>query len=159
MEKKRKKKRKIKLKTLWRIARKHLFNPSETPRVRALSVGIAAFLAFSPFVGVQTILGLLLAFLFRLNKILIVVLINIITPYPIMPLIIFISFKIGGVFWPNPLQIELGNTFSWQFIKENFAQYFTGGLLLACSMGPLLGLLSYPLFAYLKQRKAKKPKH
>lgn len=156
MGKLRKKKRKIKFATLWRAARKHLFNPSETPRIRAISVAIAAFLAFSPFFGLQTILGLLVAFFFRLNKILVVVLINIITPYPIMPLIIFLSFKMGGIFLVTPAHIGLSSSFSWPFIKENFAQYFAGGLLLACIMGTLMGVLSYPLFVYLKKAKSKK---
>lgn len=159
MAKRNKRRRKIKLRTLLRLARSHFNNPNETPRTKAFSVALATFMAFMPLYGFQTITGLLLAFILRLNKILVVVLINIITPYPILPFIMYFSFRAGGVFFKTPLELDLTTTQSLDFyltlIRENFLQYFIGGILLGCFFGALAGLITYPLFVWMsKKRKA-----
>ncbi len=146
------KKKKLKAKTLWRVARRTLVSQKESPKRRAQSVALAAFMSFIPLYGLQTILGVFLAFVLRLNKLLVIVLINIITPYPLVPLIIYLSFKVGGWFVNNPAQVGKYESFSWQLLQDNLAQYLVGGLLLALAMGSLLGSLSYPLFVYLQKR-------
>jgi uncharacterized protein (DUF2062 family) len=150
------KKKKFNAKSIWRLTRRIVFNPNESPKKRAQSVALASFLAFTPLYGVQTYIGIALAFIFRLNKVLVVVLINIITPYPLVPFIIYLSFKIGGVFVNTPAIIDKTQTFSWQLLGDNLVQYLSGGFLLATVMGTLLGLLSYPLFVYLGKRRANK---
>lgn len=150
------KKKKLKAKTLWRMARRALFSHKESPKRRAQSVALAAFMSFIPLYGLQTILGVFLAFVLRLNKLLVIVLINIITPYPLVPLIIYFSFKIGGWFVSTPTQVDKNESFSWQLLQENLTQYLVGGTLLAVVMGTLLGGLSYPLFVYLQKRNLSK---
>ncbi len=150
------KKKKFKVKSVWRLTRRILFNPNESPKKRAQSVALASFMAFTPLYGVQTYIGIAMAFLFRLNKVLVGVLINIITPYPLVPFIIYLSFKIGGVFVDTPTIIGKNQAFSWQLLGDNLVQYLSGGFLLAIAMGVLLGLLSYPLFVYLGKRRANK---
>lgn len=149
----RSKKKKFKAKTLLRVARRTLLSQKESPKKRAQSVALAAFMSFIPLYGVQTILGIFLAFILRLNKLLVIVLINIITPYPLVPLIIYFSFKVGGWFVPYPALVGKNESFSWQLLQDNFIQYLIGGMLLAIVMGILLGGLSYPLFVYLQKRK------
>lgn len=149
----RSKKKKYKAKTLWRVARRTLLSQKENPKKRAQSVALAAFMSFVPLYGLQTLLGIFLAFVLRLNKLLVIVLINIITPYPLVPLIIYFSFKVGGWFVSNPAMVGKNESFSWQLLQDNFVQYLTGGMLLAIVMGILLGGLSYPLFVYLQKRK------
>ena len=148
------KKRKLKLASLWRLAKRALFSMAESPEKRALSVALATFIAFTPLYGLQTILGIALAFALRLNKMLVIVLINIITPYPLVPLIIYFSFKIGGWLVPTPVQMGKGQDISTQFLQENFTQYMAGGLLLAVVMGALLGGGSYLLFRRLHKKHA-----
>lgn len=147
-----KKRRKVSRKALWRLTRRSLINPNESPKTRAFSVAIATFLAFVPLYGLQTILGILVAFALRLNKVLVIVLINIITPYPLVPVIMYLSFKIGGIFMKHPAQIDAGQSFSWQLLQNNLVQYLSGGLILAIVMALLLGALSYPLFIFLQKK-------
>lgn len=147
-----KKRRKVSRKALWRLTRRSLINPNESPKTRAFSVAIATFLAFVPLYGLQTILGILVAFALRLNKVLVIVLINIITPYPLVPVIMYLSFKIGGVFMEHPAQIDAGQSFSWQLLQNNLVQYLSGGLILAIVMALLFGALSYPLFILLQKK-------
>lgn len=153
---KKKKKRKFKTKVLWRLVRRVLLSAKESPKKRAQSVALAAFMSFTPLYGVQTYIGLALAFLFKLNKIRVAVLIQIITPYPLVPFIIYLSFKIGGLFVNTPTVIGTSETFSWQLLQNNLLQYLAGGFLLAIVMGILLGIASYPLFNYLQKSKANK---
>lgn len=148
-----KKRRKPKAKVLWRLVRRILTVNKETPNKKAQSVALAAFMSFTPLYGVQTYIGIALAFLFKLNKIRVVVLIQIITPYPIVPFIIYLSFKIGGFFVDAPALVGKNVHFTWELLKENLLQYLTGGFLLAIVMGVVLGLGSYPLFKYLDKRK------
>lgn len=150
------KKRKLKAKTLFRVARRTLLSQKESPKRRAQSVALAAFMSFVPLYGLQTLLGIFLAFVLRLNKLLVIVLINIITPYPLVPLIIYLSFNIGGWFVDNPTQLGKNQSFSWQLLQDNLAQYLAGGMLLAIAMGSLLGGLSYPLFVHLQKRRKNK---
>ncbi|MGV3598397.1 MAG: DUF2062 domain-containing protein [Bacteroidota bacterium] len=147
-----KKRRKVSRKALWRLTRRSLINPNESPKTQAFSVAIATFLAFVPLYGLQTILGILVAFALRLNKVLVIVLINIITPYPLVPVIMYLSFKIGGIFMEHPAQIDAGQSFSWQLLQNNLVQYLSGGLILAIVMALLLGALSYPLFILLQKK-------
>lgn len=46
-----------------------LLHVNDTPRRTALAFGIGVFLGFSPFLGFHTILGILIAFTFNLNRV------------------------------------------------------------------------------------------
>ena len=45
-----------------------MYHPDESPRKTALALAIGVFLSFTPFWGFQTLLALLLATVFRLNR-------------------------------------------------------------------------------------------
>jgi len=127
------------------MARREVFSHRQSPKIRAFTVALGVFLAFTPLYGLQTIVGLALAFLLRLNKILIVVLVNLVTPYPAIPFIIYASYTIGGWFIP-------GAGFAGQPGSDNLVQYLTGGFLLAVFMGLISGMVAYPLFVYSRRR-------
>jgi len=63
-----------------------LLQLDDTPHRIALAFGIGVFLAFFPILGIHTILGLLIAFLFRLNRAAILVGIYISNPWTLAPL-------------------------------------------------------------------------
>ena len=46
-----------------------LLHIEDTPERTALAYSVGVFIGFSPFLGLHTIAGLLLAFLFRLNRV------------------------------------------------------------------------------------------
>jgi uncharacterized protein (DUF2062 family) len=46
-----------------------LLHTHDTPKRTAVAFGLGVFLGFSPFLGLHAILGLVLAFLFRLNRV------------------------------------------------------------------------------------------
>lgn len=153
-----KRRKKIKVKLLLRFARRVLFSSNETTLKKAQSMALASFMAFTPLYGLQTYIGIALAFLFKLNKVRVAILINIVTPYPIVPLIIYFSFKVGGIFVNAPTLVGKDVSFSWELLQDNLVQYLLGGFLLAIIMGLILGILSYPMFKYLDKKKAQRAK-
>src|SRR5688572_8489493 len=50
-----------------------LLHTHDTPHRTALAFGLGVFLGFSPFLGLHAILGLMLAFLFRLNRVAVII--------------------------------------------------------------------------------------
>jgi uncharacterized protein (DUF2062 family) len=63
-----------------------LLNLNDTPHRIALAFGLGVWLAFFPILGIHTILGLLIAFLFRLNRPAILVGIYVSNPWTLAPL-------------------------------------------------------------------------
>ena len=63
-----------------------LLQLDDTPHRTALAFGIGVWLAFSPLLGLHTVLALLIAFLFRLNRAAILVGIYINNPWTLAPL-------------------------------------------------------------------------
>jgi uncharacterized protein len=63
-----------------------LLQLDDTPHRIALAFGIGVWLAFFPILGIHTILGLLIAFLFRLNRPAILVGIYVSNPWTLAPL-------------------------------------------------------------------------
>ena len=57
----------------------------EKPRKTALAFAIGVFLGFSPFIGLHTVLGLLVAYAFRLNKVSVLVGVYTNIPWVVLP--------------------------------------------------------------------------
>ncbi len=73
---------------------------NESPHRIALTFSIGLFIGISPFIGAHTILALLVAFIFRLNKIIILLGTYVTNPWTIIPIYTFSTFigaKILGI--------------------------------------------------------------
>ncbi len=73
---------------------------NESPHRIALTFSIGLFIGISPFIGMHTILALLVAFIFRLNKIIILLGTYVTNPWTIIPIYTFSTFigtKILGI--------------------------------------------------------------
>ena len=106
-----------------------------------------------PLWGFQLLIGVPLAFFFKLNKVLFVAAANISIP-PFIPFIIFFSYLLGKPFVDNQTQITSLKSLSLESIHLNFMQYVIGAVLLAIVAGlasTLVSLLMLNVF-----RKGKK---
>jgi uncharacterized protein (DUF2062 family) len=105
-----------------------------------------------PIWGFQLIVAIFLAILFRLNKALVIIAANISVP-PMIPLIIYLSYKTGGYWLYNGSStIEYSKMISLRSIRNNFAQYLYGSLTLAVVAGVAFGLLTFGLLKLLKRK-------
>jgi uncharacterized protein len=90
---------------MFRAAFRRLLAIDDPPERTALAFSIGVFIAFSPFLGLHTILATLIAFVFRFNKVAIysgTFLNN--PPLTLVPIIVA-SYAVGAFFMGRPLRI------------------------------------------------------
>ena len=96
-----------------------MFNPHHSAQLKAASVAFGIFMGIVPIWGFQLVAAIFLAILFKLNKPLVIIAANISIP-PMIPLIIFLSYKMGA-FWmgANAMQIDFSRSITLDSIKKN----------------------------------------
>src|SRR5215510_7199438 len=90
---------------MFRSTFRRLLAIDDPPERTALAFSIGIFIAFSPFLGLHTILATLLAFTFRFNKIAIYSGTFVNNPFLTLVPIIVGSYAIGAVLLGRPLKI------------------------------------------------------
>src|SRR6476661_8261844 len=90
---------------MFRAAFRRLLAIDDPPERTALAFSIGVFIAFSPFLGLHTLLATLIAFLFRFNKIAVYTGTFINNPFLTLVPIIIASYAIGALLLGKPLKI------------------------------------------------------
>ena len=124
----------IKKKGLWQIIKEEALKKNESNISKAKSIGFGIFMGIVPIWGFQLLVGIPLAVYFRMNKVLFLTAANISLP-PFIPFIIFGSYKFGGLFYKNGVQLDSFENLTLESIHVNFVQYFLGSTLLALFSG------------------------
>src|SRR5215207_2779625 len=141
---------------MFRAAFRRLLAIDDPPERTALAFSIGVFIAFSPFLGLHTIMATVLAFLFRFNKIAIYTGTFINNPFFTLIPIIIASYAVGAFILGRPLSIpEEGlellknpHIFSGEYYRLLFVQSwsivwpFSVG---AMALSVVCSLLAYPL--------------
>mgnify|MGYP000039904367 CR=1 FL=1 len=104
--------------------------PNETNLKKALSIGFGFFMGIFPIWGFQLLIGIPLAMLFRLNKVLFITAANISIP-PMIPFIIYSSLLTGQLFVSGEVHYSSVLDFSSKEVQSNIYQYFVGAILLS----------------------------
>jgi uncharacterized protein (DUF2062 family) len=117
---------------------------NDSNAIKSLSIALGVFIGISPFWGLQTIIVLSLAVLFRLNKVISFAFSNISFP-PLIPFIIYGSLKIGGYFIQSTKPLLFDSSMTFSDIQVNINQYLVGSFILAAVMSILFGLSGYIL--------------
>ncbi|MCF0041640.1 DUF2062 domain-containing protein [Dyadobacter fanqingshengii] len=135
---------KVKKKGLWKIIKEEAVKPEESNLSKAKSIGFGFFMGIVPVWGFQLLIGIPLSIYFRMNKVLFLAAANISIP-PFIPIIIYGSYKFGGLFYKSGVQLTSFENLTLSSIHVNFVQYFIGGSLLAMAAG-LVGFMITYLF-------------
>jgi uncharacterized protein (DUF2062 family) len=134
---------KYKLADIKQVLKNLFFNSNESNMRIAVSVAIGIFTSIIPIWGFQTLLAILLAFILRLNKIITIAVSNISQP-PVTPIIIFVSYLLGGLFLNNDhVMYHYSTQIDFGFISRHFYQYIIGSVILAAILAPLLGIITF----------------
>ncbi|HEX4849550.1 MAG TPA: DUF2062 domain-containing protein, partial [Puia sp.] len=130
----------------------HLIEANQPDSVKALSIGFGVFMGIIPIWGFQLVAAIFLAIILGLNKALVIIAANVSIP-PMIPLIIYGSYKMGG-YWMGSQKsnIEFNSNISLDSVRNHFAQYIYGSITLAIFAGILLGTITYLLLKILKRR-------
>lgn len=139
----------IRRKGILTIIKDEIFRSDESILKKSLSVGFGVFMGIVPIWGFQLLVGIPLAVLFRLNKVLFITAANISIP-PMIPLIIYFSYYLGGFFVSNDLKFQSMADITLQSVHANFMQYATGACVLALISGIFFMTLTYIMFIMLK---------
>jgi len=137
----------------WRaIIHEHLFNPNETDSVKAISIAFGIFMGIIPIWGFQLVTAIFLSILLRLNKPLVIIAANISIP-PLIPLIIFLSYKMGNMWVQNgAVDMQLSNNISLATITQNLQQYVYGSITLAIIAAIVFGFITFIMLKIFKRK-------
>ncbi|HEY5402418.1 MAG TPA: DUF2062 domain-containing protein [Pyrinomonadaceae bacterium] len=141
---------------MFRAAFRRLLAIDDPPERTALAFSIGVFIAFSPFLGLHTILATFIAFVFRFNKVAIYTGTFVNNPPLTLVPIIVASYAVGAFFMGRPLRIppegvELlknPHLLTGEYYRRLFVQslsivvpFALGGMVLSV----VCSLIAYPL--------------
>ena len=145
--------RNIQKKGFKRFFLENILESNDSPRTKALSIALGVFIGISPLWGLHTVLVLFLAVLFRLNKSIAWGFSNVSIP-PMIPLLVYGSLKIGGLFTGQ--QTVMPDAFTWAALQENLLQYLIGSFVLATIAAVIFGTAGYLLLTFFSTFRHKK---
>ncbi len=152
---------------MFKAAFRRLLALDDPPERTALAFAVGIFIAFSPFLGLHTILATALAFLFRFNKIAIYTGTFVNNPILTLVPIIIASYAVGAFLLGRPLSLPdeslqlltHPHIFSGAYWRELFYgswdvlwPFTVGGMILSV----IFSLVSYPLTLFFLRRRRKK---
>ncbi len=130
----------------------YILSKSESNKKIILSVMFGVFMGIVPIWGYQLITAILLAYLLKLNKAIVIIVANISIP-PMIPFILYGSFVTGGVFMGKGLSsFKFSFDFSYDVIKTNLLQYFIGAFIFAVVVSLIMGLITFLLIKNRRNR-------
>jgi len=145
---------------MFRASLRRLLALDDPPERTALAFSIGVFIAFSPLLGLHTVLATLIAFLFRFNKIAIYTGTFINNPFLTLVPIIIISYALGALVLGRPLRIPdagmallthphpLTRQYYHQIFSESWQivlPFAVGGTILSI----VCSAIAYPVTSYL----------
>lgn len=137
-----------------RAALRRLLTLDDPPERTALAFSVGVFIAFSPFLGLHTIMATVLAFAFRFNKVAIYTGTFINNPFLTLVPIILASYAVGAFLMGRPMSLPEGglallrdpHLLTAAYWHELFAQFW--GLLLPFAVGGTVLSVVCSLAAY-----------
>ncbi|MFC2101293.1 DUF2062 domain-containing protein [Bacteroidota bacterium] len=119
-----------------------------------LSVMWGVFMGIAPVWGYQLIIAIMLAFLFKLNKLIVIVAANISIP-PMIPLILYLSYITGGFIMNNGSSSHFEfSGITLEFVKNNLIQYIVGSIFFAIISSVCFGLLTFVFLKLFRKKRA-----
>ena len=135
--------RKLNKKSIQEFFRTQITQNKEPNIKITFAVTLGLFMGVAPVWGYQMLIAFALAHIFKLNKVIVLVVSNISIP-PMIPIIIFASFKTGGLFVEaNKLNLRYSSGLSLDLIKDNLIQYIVGSLAFGVILAVVFGIITY----------------
>lgn len=114
----------------FKTIRHEAIKPQESNFMKALSLGFGVFMGIVPIWGFQLLVGIPLAVLFRMNKVLFIAAANISIP-PMIPIILYASIMVGQFVVGGEIDHESLFSMRLDDVKTNAYQYLIGSLVLS----------------------------
>lgn len=131
---------------------RHILHSKDSTAKITLSVMLGIFMGIAPIWGYQLITAISLAYLLRLNKILVIVAAQISIP-PLIPVILYLSFVTGSIILGNGAHLHLTSPVTLEFVKNNIFQYVIGSIALAIILSLFFGLIMYLFMKLIRKNR------
>lgn len=139
-------------KKTWKLIAHEAIKPEESNMRKASSLAFGVFMGIVPLWGFQLLLGIPLAVLFRLNKILFITAANISIP-PMIPFILYVSFVCGQLVLTGEMNHHQLFELTMDSIQTNALQYVVGACVFAVLAGVVTFVLSFGLLKVFRKEK------
>ncbi len=150
-----------------KVVKEQLLLHNENAAKVSIAMGFGIFMGIAPIWGFQMIVAALLAHFFKLNKIIVLAFSNISLP-PVIPFIVYFSYKLGGLVMDNPMEFT-SETLSYlkhQIMHGGFYntlnefgysifQYIIGSILLGLLLGLSTTFISFIIIKATKKEKVR----
>lgn len=129
-----------------------MVDPNESDFTKSISISVGVFISIIPAWGLQTLIAVGAAFLFRLNKPLVIAASYLSVP-PILGPILVLSMGLGAFFVDKAVHITLA-TANYDLVMAALHQYIIGSVVLALIAAPVFGLLTFGMLRIFVRKRA-----
>lgn len=130
---------------------KYVFNSTDSNVKMSASIALGVFCGIIPIWGYQLVFAGVSAHLLKLNKVVAMISSNISIP-PMIPFILYGSLVLGGIFFDNPLWIDIHQV-SFQTVAEALLQYVVGSVMLAIIAFLVVFLSTLCIFSFTRHKR------
>lgn len=130
----------------------HVVHTDDSAIKLAFSVAVGIFMGIVPIWGFQLVTAIALAFLLKLNKFIVIVAANI-SIFPLTPLIMYLSYIIGGLVLKEELTIKFNTDLTFNSFKDSMFQYIIGSLVFAVAFSVFSGIATFIIVKLARKEK------
>jgi len=125
----------------------------QSNQILAISFAFGLFVTLSPFWGLQNVIAIVVAIRFKLNKVIVVVLANLSSFPPLVPIIVFTAYQTGSLVTQGHLSESIPQLDELANLKAHFITYCVGAMVSGAALSLLLYLIVLPIL------NKKRPQH
>jgi len=133
--------------------KKNVLHSGDSITKLTLSVMFGVFMGIIPIWGYQLISAITLAYLLRLNMVMVILAANI-SIFPFTAIILYLSYITGGFILAADNQVAFSSHITLAWFRDNFFQYVVGAMTFAVIAAIFFGLITYVLLKVLRRRPA-----
>ena len=131
--------------------KKNVLQTSDSDSKLTFSVMLGIFMGIVPVWGYQLITAIALAYLLRLNRLIVIVSANISIP-PMIPFILYLSYITGGLILSGEYQLEFNSGITLAWVRDNLVQYIVGAVVFAVIAALIFGLVTIILLKAFRKK-------
>jgi glycosyltransferase involved in cell wall biosynthesis len=136
--------RQLKRENIKKILSKNIVHTTDSVAKLTLSVMLGIFMGIVPIWGYQLISAIGLAYLFRLNIVVVAVAANI-SIFPMTAVVVYLSYITGGFILSSNHHLAFNSAMTVSWFRDNIFQYIIGSIALAVIASVFFGILTYVL--------------
>ena len=127
--------------------------PSDSNLKLSLSVMLGIFCGILPIWGWQLAVAIFLAYLFKMNKPIVITTANISIP-PMIPFVLYFSYKTGGIILGDgSTSIKLSRHIDFEVVMTNVYQYVIGSLVFGALLALFLGGITFLSLSFFRRNR------